>query len=265
MSRERQYINTVADPLVSLWFSRSMKPNTGLLVSVRSVAEAGAALDGGAAIIDVKEPRHGSLGRADDEIIQAVVRAVGQARPVSAALGEWTDNADAMPVADLSYVKWGLAGCQRHGDWRAGLLQVHAKQIRPQVVFVAYADWQCAQAPPVDEVFALAAIRPGSVLLVDTHCKEAKLGKHRPTLLDWLNVASIDDLCVRCRATGVRLALAGSLGEQEIQSLLGVRPDWFAVRGAVCDGDRDATVQADKVRSLVQLLATGDRSLSSRR
>ena len=35
---------------------------TGLLVSVRDAAEAEAALRGGATLIDVKEPRHGSLG-----------------------------------------------------------------------------------------------------------------------------------------------------------------------------------------------------------
>ena len=40
---------------------------TGLLVSVRDADEAEAALRGGAALIDVKEPRHGSLGRASAE------------------------------------------------------------------------------------------------------------------------------------------------------------------------------------------------------
>ena len=232
-----------------------MNPTTGLLVSVRSVAEAVCALNGGAAIIDVKEPRHGSLGRAEDGVIQAVLRAVGHARPVSAALGEWADDARTIPAGDLTYVKWGLAGCRAHADWQASLLQTHAQRSQPQIVFVAYADWQCAQAPSVDEVFALAQERPGSVLLVDTHCKDADPGKHRPTLLDWLPAAWIDDLCVRCRAARVRIALAGSLDVSEIQSLLHVRPDWFAVRGAVCDGDRHATVQTDKVRALVELIS----------
>src|SRR5207237_10897019 len=36
---------------------------SGLLVSVRSATEAGAALEGGADLIDIKEPRHGPLGR----------------------------------------------------------------------------------------------------------------------------------------------------------------------------------------------------------
>src|SRR5947209_7656121 len=93
---------------------------SGLLVSVRNAAEAVRALEGGAALIDVKEPLHGSLGRAADAVIQEVMRAVGAARPVSAALGEWLDaastEADALP--GLSYIKWGLAGCGRRTEWR---------------------------------------------------------------------------------------------------------------------------------------------------
>src|SRR5437016_5096196 len=86
---------------------------TQLLVSVRSAAEAEAALAGGAQVIDVKEPLRGALGRADDAAIAAVVEAVAGRCPVSAALGElretcWTD---VPPACDrLSFVKWGPAG-----------------------------------------------------------------------------------------------------------------------------------------------------------
>ena len=55
-----------------------MSATTKLLVSVRSAAEALTALEGGAALIDVKEPAHGSLGRADLQVIGEVVRAVGR-------------------------------------------------------------------------------------------------------------------------------------------------------------------------------------------
>jgi hypothetical protein len=225
---------------------------TALLVSVRSAAEAHTALAGGAALIDIKEPARGALGRADDGVIDEVVAAVGGRRPVSAALGEWTDAIGKFPDADLTYVKWGLAGCTRQSDWRASLCQMLDRRQRPQVVLTAYADWQCARAPAIEDVFALA--RPGGVLLVDTHCKDA--GKSRPTLLDWLPVAWITDLCARCREARVRIALAGSLGLTEIHALADARPDWFAVRGAVCDGDRHGTVQLDKVRQLVELLKT---------
>ncbi len=230
----------------------------GLLVSVRSVAEAEAALQGGAALIDIKEPARGSLGRADDAVIRAIASAVGTRRPVSAALGEWAAEIRDIPDADLAYVKWGLADCRKSVAWRQALGRLMARQMRPQVVLAAYADWQCAHAPSIDEVFALAEEQPGSVLLVDTCCKDAK-GRNgkRATLLDWLPVPWVEELCARCRRAGIKIALAGSLGFAEIAALQDARPNWFAVRGAVCaDGDRRAGVQVDKVRQLVEALRT---------
>src|SRR5262245_44632800 len=82
----------------------------GLLVSVRSAEEAEAALAGSADLIDVKEPSRGSLGRADEATIAAVMRAVGGRRPVSAALGELRDDPSPCSIPGLTYVKWGLAG-----------------------------------------------------------------------------------------------------------------------------------------------------------
>lgn len=223
-----------------------------LLVSVRSVPEALAALEGGAAIVDVKEPARGALGRADDDVIRAIVAAIGGRRPISAALGEWVDRQFEIPDADLTYVKWGLARCQRKVDWRRP-----NNNKNPQRVLVAYADWECSSAPPVDEVFYVASQQPGSIMLVDTHCKDANnvINKARPTLLDWLPHKWIVELCERCREANVKIALAGSLGAAEIAELLPARPDWFAVRGAVCDGaNRQAEVQIEKVRQLVAQL-----------
>jgi uncharacterized protein (UPF0264 family) len=237
-----------------------------LLVSVRSVQEARSALEGGAALIDVKEPSRGSLGRADADMIRAIVDVVAGQRPVSAALGEWADGAEIILDRHLSYVKWGLAGCRRRPDWRRHFEEALQRPHKPKLVLAAYADWECAQAPPVEEVFALAAAHPGSVMLLDTHCKEANTGiaKPRPTLLDWLPLAWIEDLVGRCHDAGVRIALAGSLGIPEIRALLSARPDWIAVRGAACtEGDRQATVQVDKVRQIVELLRLPEASARS--
>jgi uncharacterized protein (UPF0264 family) len=222
-----------------------------LLVSVRSAEEALVALEGGAAIIDIKEPSRGSLGRADDDVISEIARVVANRCPVSAALGEWRDENFTIPRAGLTYVKWGLAGCQRNRSWATSF-----KIECPQRVFVAYADWECAAAPSIEEVFEVAAQR-GGVMLIDTHCKDANnvIRKTRPTLLDWLPVNSILSLCDRARAAKLKIALAGSLGVAEITTLLPARPDWFAVRGAVCDdADRNAGVQLERVRNLVTLL-----------
>lgn len=233
--------------------SEESKP--GLLVSVRDVAEARAALAGGAAIIDVKEPARGALGRADDETIGEIVRAVNGRRPVSAALGELTEELPRPACAGLAFVKRGLAGCATL-NWRERLTRELAISGTTRAVTAAYADWQCAQAPSVDEVQEFACRRPGNVLLIDTHCKDAaslSLGR-KPALLDWLSVDEIATICERCRAAGVRVALAGSLDAAAIETLLPARPTWFAVRGAACDGGtRDGTVDAQRVAALAKL------------
>lgn len=146
-------------------------PMSGLLVSVRNAQEAELAVAGGAALIDVKEPAHGALGRAADATIEAVIRAVAGRRPVSAALGELIDDTALPRCSGLSFVKWGLAGAARL-DWRSELMR-RSQLPGPRMVVAAYADWECAQAPPVADVTAFAWERPGSVLLVDTHCKDA--------------------------------------------------------------------------------------------
>jgi uncharacterized protein (UPF0264 family) len=229
----------------------------GLLVSVRSPVEAAAAIAGGAALIDVKEPAHGSLGRADAATIAGVIQGVAGRRPVSAALGELVDFHGTIPES-LAFVKWGLAGCQHGLGWRSFFEKQWQRTRPPRAVVVAYADWQCAQAPPLDDVVAFTLEWPGNVLLVDTHCKDRHtLDKsRRPTLRDWVSVAEVVDLCQRCRGAGIRVALAGSLGREEIAMLKVAEPDWFAVRGAVCaGGSRGGAVEANRVRTIVELLA----------
>jgi hypothetical protein len=226
----------------------------GLLVSVRSVAEAEAALAGGAALVDVKEPARGALGRAGDDVIAAVVRFVAGRRPVSAAMGELREAVPPFAGPGLIHAKWGLAGCGADSRWPRAFAEARQRLERSapgcRVVIAAYADWRDAQAPHPDQVCAFACQRPEAVFLLDTWGKTGK------TLLHWLTPAEIGALCRRCREAGVRVALAGSLGPAHIRLLGATDPDWFAVRGAACrSGRRDAAIDPARVRRLAGLLA----------
>lgn len=224
-----------------------------LLVSVRSVEEADAALAGGAALIDVKEPRHGSLGRADAAVLAAVVARIAGRCPVSAALGELTESPSPPAAGPLAFAKWGLSGCGGRPNWRQKLRTARdllaGKDPSCRLVAVAYADWERAQAPPPQEVAAFAQEAGCGAFLLDTFHKDGL------TLLDWLAPAEISDLAEGCRAAGVRVALAGSLGPQEMLALRGAAPDWFAVRGAVCRaGVREEVIDPQAVRCLVDFV-----------
>jgi (5-formylfuran-3-yl)methyl phosphate synthase len=219
-----------------------------LLVSVRSAAEAEAALDGGAALIDVKEPTRGPLGRADDSVIAEVFRIVAGRTPVSAAMGELIEYDPPRSMSGLSYAKWGLAGCKSRPEWSS--LFLHAKQGLPpecQAVVVAYADWEIAASPGPDAVCAFACAHR-IPFLIDTWMKAGQ------SLLDWLSVTDIVRLCRRCQRAGVSVALAGSLDMHKMERLRPAEPDWFAVRGVACRGGRRGNgIDVERVRRLVEI------------
>ena len=141
-----------------------------LLVSVRSADEAQAALDGGATIIDVKEPALGSLGRASTETTIAVVKRVAGRAPVSAALGELGEmrglagTTEQLCLSGISYLKWGLG--ESSPGWQRILIDTARKLAIPNPgclpVAVAYADWQQARSPSVDAVCAFVGLTPPS-------------------------------------------------------------------------------------------------------
>ena len=221
-----------------------------LLVSVRDAAEAAAALEGGADLIDVKDPSAGSLGRADELTIRAVREAVAGRVPVSAALGELRDECRPTDLTGLAFVKFGLSGMAT-ADWRMRLRQrrEHVERTPCRLVVTAYADWHRADAPSPTEVFRFAAGERAGVVLLDTW------GKDGSTLLEWLSVTEVAGLCEVARMAGVRVALAGSLRREQIERLRELRPDWFAVRGAACAaGERTGGIDARRVRELAELV-----------
>ncbi|MCS6850115.1 MAG: (5-formylfuran-3-yl)methyl phosphate synthase, partial [Gemmataceae bacterium] len=176
-----------------------------------------------------------------------IVAVVAGRRPISAAVGELAEGPPLVSVQGVCFAKLGLAGCST--SWRAALRR-HRQRLKAwccELVPVAYADWQRAQAPPLQQIADFAREENAPAWLIDTWCKDGS------TLLDWLDVATLAEL--RDRAT-VPLALAGSLTWREMRRLLPVRPTWFAVRTAVCrGGDRQGPIDADRVRALTRLLA----------
>jgi (5-formylfuran-3-yl)methyl phosphate synthase len=228
-----------------------------LLVSVRSVTEGIAALEGGADLIDVKEPGRGSLGRADEAIIAAVCRRVGGRRPVSAALGELLDFHHFSTGMDLAFVKWGLAGCRLRSNWPDLLKDAAASVIRQnpacRPVAAAYADWRRAGSPAPADVCTVIRNHGFKVFLLDTWCKDGR------SLLDWLSISELGRLCDWCRSAGIQVALAGSLDSAAIGRLQELEPTWFAVRGAVCrDSCRTRVIDPRRVRELADRVHSFD-------
>lgn len=228
---------------------------TRLLVSVRSAEEAAAALAAGAGLIDVKDPSRGPLGMAHHEALAAVQAVVGDAVPVSAALGEWSANAttDAAWHLELKpkYVKWGLAGYPPTPGWGEDLLDTR-RQVpsETEVVLVSYADWELAKCPPPAEVVKFAKRFRYTTVLFDTFTKGGK------TLLDYLPLAELTELVAGLKRVRTTVALGGSLKLEQVKLLKSLGADWLAVRGAVSvGGTRDADLDPVRLRKWVEALA----------
>lgn len=219
-----------------------------LLVSVRDVDEAQAALDGGADIVDIKEPDSGSLGKADDAVIADILKRVADRAPVSAALGELIENPGLSSVfSSLRWLKVGLSH-QRDRDWQSSLTAVFASH-RQQAVAVAYADAQRAQAPQVEDVLAWAVEQRTAVFLIDTFIKDGS------TLLDHVSETALLQWIKTAQSHDIPIALAGSLRGEVFNRVIALKPDIIAVRGAACVGnDRRTHVDTQKIVRLHQLI-----------
>jgi (5-formylfuran-3-yl)methyl phosphate synthase len=227
----------------------------GLLVSVRSAAEAEAALRGGADLIDVKEPSRGPLGRADDETIADVVQTVAGRVPVSAAMGEWSRESRPCRVPGVSFAKWGLAGWAQVSGWQEQIFSsMAACSSDCRSVLVAYADCKRAGSPPPEMLCEFAREQRMPAFVIDTYSKDGA------TILDWISVAGLALLTWQCQNLGIKVALAGSLGREAITGLRDVCPDWFAVRGAACSEGRTSTVDENRVRELKEAISSFQHS-----
>ena len=235
-----------------------------LLVSVRSRAEAVHAIKGGAQILDVKEPDRGSLGMADLSVIEDIAAHVRECRPagpegpaydssppLSVALGElldWADRGDvpALP-REVTFAKLGLCDMAGVKEWQTEWLRIRSdfdrrRSVPLKWVAVAYADEAAARSPSLDEVVAAAAKTSCAGLLIDTATKSGQ------TLADIVSVTKLRETAERCHASGMFLAIAGSLTITAIRQLNNVNADIVAIRSAACrNANRRDAVDVSRV------------------
>jgi len=108
-----------------------------LLVSPMNLVEAKAALDGGADIVDVKNPKEGSLGANFPWTIRAVADLARGRAPVSATIGDLDYKPGTASLAALGaassgadYVKAGLLGI-RTADQAEEMMTAIVAAMRP--------------------------------------------------------------------------------------------------------------------------------------
>jgi (5-formylfuran-3-yl)methyl phosphate synthase len=238
-----------------------------LLVSVASAEEASAALEGGADVIDAKDPSAGALGPVASGVVQTICAVVNGARPVTAALGDAVDEvaieraARKYAEAGAKLVKVGFAGSGSAG--RAAALAAAAVRGAQAggagVVAVAYADAAIARSPAADDLFNVAAAAGARGILVDT------ADKRGPGLRALVAPNALAALVADAHRAGLLVALAGKLTVDDLSFVRDAGADIAGVRGAACEGGRNGRVTAQKVRELTEIVRAtdADRSVSS--
>jgi uncharacterized protein (UPF0264 family) len=225
-----------------------------LLVSVASAAEARVALEGGADVIDAKDPGRGALGAVTLDILCAIADVVRERRPLSAALGDAATeeaiarDARAYVRAGATIVKVGLAGVASPPRARA-LLRAAARAAGPvggRVAAVADAD--ATNAPPPFALIRIAAAAGVAGVLRDTSDQGG------PALPELMTGDALARWVDHAHGAGLWTAVAGRLTAATLSCAWRAGADVAGVRGAACDGGRSGLVSRDRVRALRALL-----------
>jgi uncharacterized protein (UPF0264 family) len=220
---------------------------TRFLASIASVEELPAVLDGGADLIDVKDPATGALGAADLDTIGGIVTKVGGRKPVSATLGDLAMEPELLvgaarntAAAGVDFVKVGIFP----GDAEtciAALSALAAEGVR--IVAVLFAD----RAPDFALLDRLAAAGFAGAMLDTAGKGDGALPEHLP--MDRLRL-----FIERARSLGLMTGLAGSLRLEHLAPLAELGPDYLGFRGALCAGSRSDRIDHARVCEVRQAL-----------
>jgi (5-formylfuran-3-yl)methyl phosphate synthase len=228
-----------------------------LLVSVRSADEVGPALQGGADIIDAKDPDRGSLGPVLPATLAEIFRCTPDNVPFSAALGDFTRAEEVVesfcqlrlpPRGAPTYLKLGFAGAESL-DCVSVLLKTAVRVAQrwtspPRIVAVAYADAGRSESPPPELVCQVAAETGVTGVLIDTKVKDGR------GLLNCLSDAELAEWVCRARRLGLLTGVAGALDLEDLPSACQGLPDVVGFRGAACVGGRSGRVAPKRVALL---------------
>ncbi|SDF70094.1 hypothetical protein SAMN04488589_1165 [Methanolobus vulcani] len=226
-----------------------------LLISPINPEEAIAAYEGGADIVDVKNPKEGSLGANFPWIISSVKESINAGKPISATIGDFnfkpgTASLAALgaAVAGADYIKVGLYDVQTEEQALEMLTNI-TKAVKnydstKKVVASGYSDYERINSINPQLLPAIGAKAGVDVVMVDTGIKDGR------STFEFMDEEELTKFTTAIRQQGLESALAGTLKFEDLPMLKRIQPDIIGVRGMVCGGDRTSCIKAELVEKL---------------
>ena len=232
-----------------------------LLISPINSEEALEAIEGGADIIDVKNPKEGSLGANFPWVIKNIREITPNGMYVSATLGDVPYKpgtvslaAAGAVVSGADYIKVGLYGTKSY-DEALEVMENVVKSVKEfddnaLVVASGYADAHRVGAIDPIKIPRVAAESGADLAMVDTAVKDGK------TLFDFMDKDKLIEFNKNIHEYGLKSALAGSIKKEQLRLLYDIGCDVVGIRGAACTGgDRNkGTINRTAVMELKDMI-----------
>jgi hypothetical protein len=231
-----------------------------LLVSPINHEEAIESIKGGADIVDVKNPKEGSLGANFPWVIKDIRSITPNDKLVSATLGDVPYKPGTVSLAAMGaqtsgadYIKVGLYGTKNYEEACEVMTNV-VKTIKSQnsdniVVAAGYADAHRIDSVSPLEIPKIAKDSACDLAMLDTAIKDGK------SLFDYLSLKDLEKFSKESHNYGLKVAFAGSIKKDQLKDLNDIDCDVVGVRGAACiDGDRNTgKIHHSAVKELKEL------------
>ena len=243
-----------------------------VLISIRSLEELVPASNGGANIIDLKNPNEGSLGAPFPWLIKKI-RNFGNNFALSVAIGDMPNLPGTAALASsgaaacgADIVKVGLYGPRSFNEGVKLLKSVvkAAKDINQKtlVVGAGYADFKSFNGINSMDIPSICKSAGADIAMLDTYSKNGQ------KLFNFTDSEKLTKFVNKAHENNLLAALAGSLELKDIKKINDLGADIIGFRGAACSGSdrKNGAVEINRVRKILEIsrnLNKNDRILRS--
>jgi uncharacterized protein (UPF0264 family) len=220
------------------------------LVSVKDPSEAKLCLNI-VDVLDVKNPAEGSLGASYIWTIKEIAEMAKGNTLVSATIGDLDKSglASLAGYAIAGVVDFVKVGVLAEGQKAEEIVKAVVKAVngRSKVIAVGYADYEEVNAISPFELVDVAVRCKADGVMVDTALK-------KKSSFEILSLEELREFVENARSKGLMTALAGGLKWEHLKAVREIQPDVVGVRGLVCNGGRDSSIDINLVKRFVEVI-----------